>query len=202
MTTDRLCECGCGETVNPRRRFIALHHFTVTKHPKRTHGLSKTPEYRSWNQMRRRCLNPRSREYRYYGGRGITVCPQWSDFETFLSDMGKRPDLSYSLDRIDNHGNYEPSNCRWANQSAQNFNRRVLAPSRLFTWRGETLSTHQWAKRVGMSPGVVTTRLHRGWSFERAITTPVRPIRRTGRGPSCAAPSAPPPRGGWSARCP
>lgn len=87
-----------------------------------------TPEYKSWQHLKERCLNPNLRCYKHYGGRGIKVCDRWRySFESFLEDMGKRPNDKSSIDRIDNDGNYEPSNCRWADQSEQMHNTRTRA---------------------------------------------------------------------------
>lgn len=87
---------------------------------------SHTPEYYAWANMHRRCLTKHDESYYLYGGRGITVCERWlNNFDNFLSDMGPRPSPEYSLDRIDNGGNYTPSNCRWASKQEQVANRRT-----------------------------------------------------------------------------
>ena len=91
--------------------------------PFRTHLLSKTPEYRAWANMWQRCTNPKAAGYENYGGRGIRVCERWRLFENFLADVGPRPE-GLTLDRINNDGNYEPGNCRWATRSEQQFKRR------------------------------------------------------------------------------
>lgn len=89
-----------------------------------THGCTHAPEYRVWAGMHQRCGNPKNVRYSRYGGRGISVCEQWSDFACFLEDMGKRPSKDHSLDRYpDNDGNYEPGNCRWATRSQQQQNK-------------------------------------------------------------------------------
>jgi hypothetical protein len=94
------------------------------------HGMSNTPTYWAWSAMVARCTNPKNPRYRNYGGRGIKVCKQWRSFSSFLADMGPRPNGKrgsrslYSLDRKDNDGDYEPSNCRWATVEQQNANKR------------------------------------------------------------------------------
>lgn len=96
----------------------------VNRTPK--HSLVNSPEYYAWNRMRQRCNNSNHERYKDYGGRGITICERWGEFINFYTDMGSRPSDLHSLDRINNDGNYEPSNCRWATDSQQNRNRRIF----------------------------------------------------------------------------
>lgn len=104
--------CGCLQKENPP---------PVIK----THGRTKTPEHNSWRGMIDRCFLPSSRYYRIYGGRGITVAPEWLSFEQFLADMGEKPSPSHSLDRIDPNKGYSKDNCRWATPTTQSYNRRT-----------------------------------------------------------------------------
>ena len=90
-----------------------------------THGMTKSPEFYIWRTMKARCGNPKSQSYKHYGGRGIKVCDRWTEsFSNFLSDMGERPNPELQIDRINNDGDYTPSNCRWATRSEQQLNKR------------------------------------------------------------------------------
>ncbi len=120
--------------------------------------------------MNGRCTNERNKFFHNYGGRGITVCDRWRDsFENFLADMGPRPSEQHSIDRIDNNGNYEPGNCRWATKKQQLHN---LRRNHFMTFNGETLVMAEWARRIGATPQGIIARLNNGWSDERALGTP------------------------------
>jgi hypothetical protein len=123
--------------------------------------------------MIRRCHNTNHHAYPRYGGRGIHVCDRWrNSFEAFLEDVPPRPGPEYSLDRIDNDRGYEPGNVRWATATQQARNTRV---NHTLTARGETHLLEEWVEITGMPKSTLYNRIHRGWSDEEAITTPVRP---------------------------
>lgn len=171
-------------TQNTPRRVDATHSFGIDVDKPSAHGAflvmgtqekrsrprsNKSPEYNAWCHMRQRCLNPAHHAYKDYGGRGISVCDRWAQYENFLSDMGMRLSPKHSLDRIDNNGNYEPGNCRWATASQQVSNRR---PRVLITVGDETLTPNEWSLRHGVPKRLILIRLWHGWSAEKAVSTP------------------------------
>jgi hypothetical protein len=118
--------------------------------------------------MMQRCYNTERDSYPKYGGRGIKVCDRWHDFRNFEADMSPRPDNT-SLDRIDNEGDYEPSNCRWATRTEQARNRMSNVP---LEFEGVTKLECEWCEEKGMKPGAIRKRLRRGWTVEQAISLP------------------------------
>lgn len=172
-----VCDCGTVKTylwhrlkVGKTRSCGCLHRDELVQRLT-THGMSKTPTYTAWFRMRRRCDNKKDKHHwKYYGGRGIKVCPRWESFENFLEDMGERPSAKHSLDRINNDGNYSPENCKWSTRTEQARNKRS---NHLLTINGETRCVKEWATIRGVLYQTILTRLDRGWSEEEAIMTPI-----------------------------
>lgn len=163
--------CGCLTRDSCRRRMT-------------THGKSRDAEYRSeycaWRNMVERCCNMKHPSFSNYGARGIKICPQWlgsSGFQNFLKDVGRKP-VGKSLDRINNEGNYEPTNVQWATTREQNLNRRN---NRNITAFGQTKTITEWSESSGICVHTIFARLQRRYSPEDAVSRPVR--KRTLRSP-------------------
>jgi hypothetical protein len=154
---------------------MSLAHLIGNQHA-RKHGCGipgkRTTEYQSWMAMRQRCLDPNFRFYFRYGGRGIKICARWDSFQAFLDDMGPKPSPEHELDRFpDNNGDYCPENCRWATKKEQARNRRT---NHLLTFQGITLTIAEWGEKTGIGRKNIAARLRKGWSIEKALTTPKR----------------------------
>lgn len=131
-----------------------------------THGKSRAPEYLIWSEMKSRCSNPNGKYYKNYGGRGIRVCDEWKSFESFFSYVGPRPTPFHTIDRIDNNGNYEPGNVRWATRRQQNANQRR---SVTYTVDGKTECLSEWARISGICSNTIRHRIKLGIPIKDAI---------------------------------
>jgi hypothetical protein len=177
--------CKCGEKGTPRADALltgtSLSCGCIAAESLKaralTHGMSgsKSPEYQAWAHMIRRCHTPSTKGYESYGGRGITVCDRWrNSFENFIADMGMRPSSQHSLDRINNDGNYEPGNCRWATPVEQSNNTRQVHG---VTYQGRTQSIAAWERELGMARNLLRGRIAAGWSVTEAIETKPGSVR-------------------------
>lgn len=170
-----LCACDCGNQCIRLARCLCSKNSTKScgcivtdfckSHAK--HRMGHTRIYGIWRNMRYRCNNSKCSMYRYYGGRGIRICDRWGSFEAFLADMGERPTAQHSLDRIDNDGNYEPSNCRWATHFEQHNHTNA---THNITLNGITKCIAEWARSSGINLSTLQSRIRRGWSPERALS--------------------------------
>lgn len=143
---------------------MADQDITIKHGHARKVGVS--PEYRSWCAMKNRCLNPSAVKWKNYGGRGIKVCERWLKFENFLEDMGPRPSLKYSINRIDNNGDYTPENCEWADAVTQANN---ASSTIMITANGKTASLCDWARDLGVTRTFLYKRKFAGWPDDKII---------------------------------
>lgn len=180
-----LCRCECGQEVrkagtlmvNGSTRSCGCYHMEVIRRPWK-HGGSETREYRIWGKMLERCKNPNADAFHRYGGRGIRVCDRWQEFEAFFADMGPLPSPKHEIDRIDNDGNYEPSNCRWVTHRE---NARNTSNTIKFQWNGEVVPLINLAESHGIKYGTLYCRVVvRGWPLERALLQPLRQLKSQG----------------------
>lgn len=165
-----VCRCKCGNTTTVARGDLRKS-YGGTKScgcGRKTQGGGwGTTEYTTWKEMKRRCCNARYCEYHLYGGRGITICKRWqTSFINFLADMGKKPFPEATIDRIDNNGNYEPGNCRWATRMEQGQNTRKV---RLLTYNGKTMCLRAWARRLEITHRTLSMRIKRGWPPDKVF---------------------------------
>ena len=179
-----LCKCDCGkESVvmgealrrGKTKSCGCLRRLHIVE-ANTKHGLVHTPLYRIWSNAKSRCFDVNCKSYKNYGGRGITVCDEWKDdFQAFYDwAMANGYKEGLSIDRIDNNGNYEPSNCRWTTVKEQSNNRRN---NRYLEFRGEKKTASQWAELLGIKTSTIYSRLKYGWSVEETLTKPIKILK-------------------------
>jgi len=152
LLSGKVKSCGC-IWRQIRHGHAIQKHFTLT--------------YSTWYNMKSRCKNPHTPMYNHYGGRGISVCERWQNFDNFLADMGERP-AGTTIERINNDKGYEPGNCRWATMKEQSHNQR---DNNLLTFKDQTFCLTEWAEKLSISPQTLRKRVSiLKWSIERAFT--------------------------------
>lgn len=167
------CKCDCGKIIVYQAKSLRKGLATSCHCKKRRpHTIRQGRVYNSWRNMLRRVRNPNNTEYQNYGGRGITVCQRWLNFDNFFADMGKPPTEKHTLERIDVNKNYEPTNCCWATIKEQCNNTRR---NHFYTYQGQTKTIAQWAEIYHFEYACLRSRLRDlNWNIEKALTTPLR----------------------------
>lgn len=175
---NKTCEC-CGVTYTPAGKKPGSILWDRRKYCSRTcaqtiHGAANTFEYRVWTGMISRCNNPRATGFKYYGGRGISVCDRWRiSFDAFLKDMGPAPSVKHSIERKDVNGSYEPRNCLWLEKNRQARNTRR---TKNIAFQGREQSLAAWCEELGLPYWRTHSRIHKlGWPVERALMEAVQP---------------------------
>jgi len=178
-----VCKCDCGNTVSRieghlKKGAVACCR-TCPHHGKNKHGKIDTKEYRAWVDMKQRCHNPNNPRFKDYGARGIAVCERWADsFVNFISDVGYAPNKKYSLDRVDNDGNYEPGNVKWSSPvEQQNNQRRTL----WVTHNGKHYTLTELSKKTKIPRKTLYARLLRG-ATDIVTPPPLGPKTKKGLG--------------------
>lgn len=177
------CRCVCGSEVRVKRSHLrngstkscgclrredsaVKLHILNFKHGE---SLPETPEFRAWSAMIQRCTNPATPGFKNWGGRGIDICVRWrNSYSVFLADMGRRPSPVHTLERRNNAAGYDPENCYWATMTEQQRNKRS---NHLLTFNNITQCISAWADQLNMPYHRLHSRIKRGWSAERALTT-------------------------------
>ena len=165
------CECGNQKTlvISYVNRNLTRSCGCLKSRNGLKHGLKHTPEYEIWKSMKQRCNNPKNKQYKDYGGRGIGVCEEWMhDFNQFYRDIGPRPSNKYMLERIDNNLGYSKNNCRWSTRKEQMNNMRT---NRFIDFMGEKRTLEEWIQTLNLSSGGVKYRIYTcGWKEDEAIS--------------------------------
>jgi hypothetical protein len=174
------CECGAetrvvrGNLINGFTTSCGCWIREVTSRRSTVHGHTAhgkvSPTHKSWSAMLDRCTLESHPAWPRYGRAGIRVCDRWFGFTAFLEDMGERPSLNHSIDRIDNNGNYEPGNCRWATHKEQSRNSRR---ARMLEIDGQLKPLTEWAGISGVNPVTIHGRMKRGWEAKESVFAPL-----------------------------
>lgn len=179
-----LCKCDCGKEVIVSGTNLksgntkscgcyAIEKITERGHNNATHRKSRNKIYKVYYTMIRRCYNPKCERYTIYGKKGIKVCYRWLEsFENFYKDMGDRPNDNYSLERINNEGDYCPENCRWATLEEQANNKRT---NHIIEYKGLKYTMANFCKLTGMKYELLHSRIHYAkWDIEKTLNTPLK----------------------------
>lgn len=180
-----LCECGAvfEDTACHMRTRTSCGAPKCRKTRKDSNGgyacadkSKRIPEYGIWCDIKRRCSNKTSEQFKDYGGRGIFVCDRWkTSFPAFFEDMGHRPSASHQIERVDNDGPYSPENCKWATRREQGANKRNNV---VMTYAGRSMILADWARETGLPEKMLQNRKQNGWSDERTLTEVPKKDRR------------------------
>lgn len=183
--TQWLCKCDCGKIfavwssalISGNTKSCGCAIIEINKKNFSTHNQSYTRLYRIWANIKTRCTNDKYNRFCDYGGRGITICNEWLEFENFYNwAMSNGYNNTLTIERVNNNANYEPSNCIWTTMAEQSTNKRS---NLLFTYKNKTLCLKQWAKELNIDYILLYNRIvKRKWSFDKAITTPLMKNRR------------------------
>jgi hypothetical protein len=178
------CRCDCGALTIVRASDLVSGNTSscgclsreISQTVSLKHGKSNTRLFWIWCHIKQRCFDLNDKNYSRYGGRGISVCPEWLSFQPFYDwaiENGYNEKLT--IDRIDNDGSYQPSNCRWATMQEQ---RRNTDHLHYLTFQSKTAIIKDWAESVGLKPTTLLMRIRLGWPIEKALTTPVKTWRK------------------------
>lgn len=173
------CSCGCKIEIDSKRLVTGAktHCGCKNTYPHRKHNGCGTRLYRIWKSMKARCYNKNNENYKLYGARGISICEEWmNDFVNFRDWAMLNGYNEYlTIDRIDNNGNYEPSNCRWVTVKVQSNNRRT---NHLITYKNQTHTISEWSEILNIPQMVISGRLQQGWDINRTFTQKIRKSRK------------------------
>lgn len=169
-------ECSCGSParfvrIDGIRNGTSMSCGCLRLEATTKHGMWSQPIFKVWKAMISRCTNPKDKRYNRYGQRGIKICERWMSLESFIEDMGSNYKKGLTIDRINNNGDYEPSNCKWSTRAQQN---RNYSRNIILHHNGKSMCALDWALELNISPYTIYSRKKAGWSDEDSLTKPVK----------------------------